>query len=168
MTIFWKGLLHTRKDFQDMYFIWCVHCMQQGSKFSDFFSTPRTILEISVNLMRKCFWRGRGGGIGVKWPRTAQAYTICDPWSQKIFWRKTPRPRYNSMYCIGFIYNKLAFPCARSMLHVFQTFWMKPILIPGWGKNLIGGSHISENYKTMYSCHCFNVAFKLLDKKTIP
>ncbi len=24
MTIFWKGLLHTRKDFQDRYFMWCA------------------------------------------------------------------------------------------------------------------------------------------------
>ena len=44
---------------------------KQGSKcsafslISDFFPTPRTILEISVNLMRKDFRRGGGRGIGV-------------------------------------------------------------------------------------------------------
>ncbi len=43
--------------------------LRQGSQFSDFFPTPRTILEISVNLKRKFVLKGRGRGIRVQWPK---------------------------------------------------------------------------------------------------
>ncbi len=61
------------------------------SLISDFFPTPRTILEIGVNLKMKFFRGGGGMGIGVKWPKKALECTICDPRIQK-FSGEDPRP----------------------------------------------------------------------------
>ena len=69
----------------------------QGSKFSDlslisdFFPTPRTILEICVNLKRNFFWRGGGRVIGIQWPKMALECTTCDARSQKIKNVHTPQ-----------------------------------------------------------------------------
>ena len=72
----------------------------QGSKFSefslipDFFPTPRTILEISVNLMRKNFEGSRGGGIGIIGTRMHNLQTL----KSKIFWGRTPTPPCKKIY----------------------------------------------------------------------
>ena len=105
--------------------LWSILVRTQGSKFSDFslisdfFPTPRTILEISVNLKR-IFFEGEGVGVleysDLKWHWNA-------PFA-------TPDPLERGCFISG-SFNEHVHTPPSSALHAFQTFWSKPILIPG-------------------------------------
>ncbi len=103
---------------------------KQGSKFSDFslisdlFPTPRTILEISVNLKRFFFWRGGGRGIGVHWLKMALECTICNPRSQKISGGGPPDPEIGCF--ISGSFNKHVHTLQSAALCTFRPFGQNP------------------------------------------
>ncbi len=105
LVVLYLSYIWVKKEFVLYYFWKCPQGTKSSdlSLISDFFPTPRTILEISVNQKRIFFWRGGGRDVGVQWPKMALEGTICDPRRQKYSWGRTPRPPWKRLFHLAFI-----------------------------------------------------------------
>ena len=93
------------------------------SLISDFFPTPRTILEISGNQKRK-FFRGWGYRYWGKMTQKSIGMHYLRPSNPKIFWGRTPRPpTWNHIHLSSFN-DSLAFPIKFGITH-FSDFFAK-------------------------------------------
>ncbi len=98
---------HTRRKIGGLPSFW-----YQGSKFSDlslisdFVPTPRTILDISVNLKRKFFLKGRGSGYWSTVTQNGTGMHHLRPQKPKGFRGRTPRPLFKEdLLFVGHLTN---------------------------------------------------------------
>ncbi len=111
-----------KKSYLGNYLTDCQQTLYQGSKFSDFLPTPRTILEISVNVKRFFL---RGAGIGVQWPKMALECAICDPRSQEHSGGGPPGSLKRGCSILG-SFNKHMHTPPSSALRAFRLFGRNP------------------------------------------
>ncbi len=114
-----------------------------SSLISDFFPTPRIILEISANLKR-IFLRGGGMGIGVKWPKKALECSTCRPWIQKFYVGGPPDPHARNHTLHSSFNNPRASPTNLDITH-FSDFLAKTHSDP-WG---LFGSNGAWQYRQL-------------------
>ena len=88
---------------------------------SDFFPTPRAILEISVNL-KKIFLGGGGMVVGVKWPKK---HWNAPPVALKSLGR-APRPPCKKPYSSQFIYHSVCISHQARRYALFRLFCQNP------------------------------------------
>ncbi len=98
------------------------------SLISDFFPTPRAILEISVNLKR-IFFRGWGYGYWGKMTQKALECTTCGPRIQKFSGEGSQTPLQKTIQFTVPLPFRVHLPSSLA-LHTFQTFLPKSILAP--------------------------------------